>query len=114
MRYICEILGVPRFSSFSTQSGVKRKSLLTAPKSENDPIADFTPDLTGGSGASGKTMTPLRSHGVIHRLTCSPHIDKIIVAATAAPTPMIGQATVLAVVIETPWDRSAPLKPQAR
>jgi hypothetical protein len=24
MRYICEIFGAPRFSSFSTQSGVKR------------------------------------------------------------------------------------------
>jgi hypothetical protein len=34
----------------SSASKAKQYRLLT--------IADFTPDLTGGSGASGKTMTP--------------------------------------------------------
>jgi hypothetical protein len=33
----CEIFGVVQFSTFATQSGVKRTSLGTEPRFENDP-----------------------------------------------------------------------------
>jgi hypothetical protein len=38
MRYICEIFGALRFSSFSTQSGVDRKSPWSGQTDANDPF----------------------------------------------------------------------------
>ena len=69
MRYICEIFGAPRFSSFSTQSAGESRHVRKVPNSEVAPVFNRLVDRRDKRGQD-QALQPRSSARIRHRARC--------------------------------------------
>jgi hypothetical protein len=101
-----------QMSAFDPKQTLMRRAQAAAPPARTD-VRSATPAQPTTKSVSNPRDRLGRFGGDGHRMW-SPHIDRIIVAAIAAPRPTIPYADALAVETDLRWDRSTPRKPQPR